>query len=58
MLERTKLKILSVGRCRVKGQWEVTDIHLEASFVYLLQICHKGCAMPPQDVLWPEICVH
>ena len=36
----------------------MAEIHLESSFVHLLQICQKGCAMPPQDVGCPEICVN
>ena len=35
----------------VKGQWKIAEMHLKARFVYLLQICHKGCALPPQDIL-------
>ena len=35
----------------VKGQWKMAETHLKSRSVHLLQICHKGCALPPQDVL-------
>ena len=40
-----------VCHCLVKGDWKMAKMHLKACFVHLLQICHKGCALPPQDVL-------
>ena len=51
LLTQLKPRDVLVWHCLVKGQWKMAEIHLEARFVHLFQICHKGCALPPQDVL-------